>query len=967
MAGRRMYVAAVAAVLGAMMAGGAARADTASLQKVLETPPDDARINVRWWWFGPSVTTSEITREMQVMKDNGIGGFEVQPTYPLALDGTLQGPSGPLKNIKWMSPEFLDMLKFTGGKAKELGLQFNLTIGSGWPYGGPMISASEGTGRLEVQQVAVTAGTKSVPFPQLQEGRDVIAAFIGSTGAAAAAEGGADAAPARGRGARGGAAGGGGRGGRGGGINANLQSLKPLTLSGNAATLPETLPENPTVVFFISGRGLFKVKRPSYGADGNTVDHLSASAVEHFIAEVARKELDACAPNFPHSIFCDSLEVSGEDWTPDLLKEFQKRRGYDLTPLLPALYGDIGPKTLEIRRDWGKTLTEAFEDNFNTKFKTLAHEHQSLFREQAYGSPSAGLRSYLTTDLPEGEGFQWHGYRATRYASSASHLMGVPVTSSETFTWLHGTVFRGTPLDIKAEADLHFIQGVNQLVCHGYPYTSEGAPFPGWSFYAAGVFDEQNPWYLVMPDVTKYLQRVSALLRQGQPANDVALYLADDDAWANFRPGSISLSDGVGRQLGQEIIPTLLDNGYNMDFFDDGMLDARGKVDGGSLAFGDVKYKTIVLAGVERMPLSTLQKLEAFANAGGTVVATRSIPSIAPGFKATDADQKAVQEISNRLFKGDSAKGIFVQSDGEVPAAIKKHLAPDVAISSNSAQIGFIHRHTDGGELYFLANTSNQPREFTATFRATGHPEVWDAMTGKVVGGLQPEGGAGNGETPLKFSLAPYESRIVVFSDRALPNPAAAHPPGNVAAIDLSSGWTVKFDKPLKGTDAQAVTETMDKLASWTDNDKTKNFSGTATYEKKVNVDAATAAAPGLVISFGEGKPEAGRGGGQGYHAALDAPVRDAAVVYVNGQRAGAVYAPPFEVNVSGLLKAGENQISIQVANTSVNAIAAKPYPTYDYAGVTREFGNRFQPQGMEVLSTPLPSGLLGPVKIEAK
>jgi hypothetical protein len=960
-----MYVAAVAAVLGAMMAGGAARGDTASLEKVLQAPPEDARIHVRWWWFGPAVTKSELTREMQVMKDNGIGGFEVQPTYPLALDGTLQGPNGPLKNLKWMSPEFLDMLKFTGGKAKELGLQFNLTIGSGWPYGGPMVSASEGTGRIEVQQVAVTAGEKTVAFPQLQEGRSVIAAFIGSAGAAAA-EGGGEAAPARGRGNRAGGAGArGGRGGRGG-INANVQTLKPLTLSGNAATLPATLPENPTVVFFISGRGLFKVKRPSYGADGNTVDHLSASAVEHYITEVARKELEACAPNFPYSIFCDSLEVGGEDWTPDFVAEFQKRRGYDITPLLPALYGDIGPKTLEVRHDWGKTLTEVFEDNFNAKFKTLAHEHQSLFREQAYGSPSAGLRSYLTTDLPEGEGFQWHGYRATRYAASASHLMGVPVTSSETFTWLHGTVFRGTPLDIKAEADLHFIQGVNQLVCHGYPYTAEGAPFPGWSFYAAGVFDEQNPWYLVMPDVTKYLQRVSALLRQGQPANDVALYLADDDAWANFRPGSISLSDGVGRQLGQEIIPALLDNGYNMDFFDDGMLDARGKVDGGSLAFGEVKYKTVVLAGVERMPLSTLQKLEQFANAGGTVIATRSIPSIAPGYKATDADQQAVQEISNRLFKGANAKGIFVQSDGEVAAAIKKHLAPDVAVSNDSAEIGFIHRHTDGGELYFVANTSNQPREFTATFRATGHPEMWDAMTGKISGGPQPEAGSGSGGTALKLSLAPYESRIIVFGDRALPNPAAAHPPTNVAAVDLSTGWTVKFDKPLKGTDAQPVTEQMDKLTSWTENDKTKNFSGTATYEKTVNIDPALAAAP-AVITFGEGTVPAGGRGGQGYHANLDGPVRDAAVVIVNGKRAGAVYAPPYRVDVTALLKPGENQITIEVANTSVNAIAAKPYPTYDYAGVTREFGNRFQPQGMEVLSTPLPSGLLGPVKIEAK
>jgi hypothetical protein len=624
---------------------------------------------------------------------------------------------------------------------------------------------------------------------------------------------------------------------------------------------------------------------------------------------------------------------------------------------------------MEVRHDWGKTLTEVFEDNFNAKFKALAHEHQSLFREQAYGSPSAGLRSYLTTDLPEGEGFQWHGYRATRYASSASHLMGVPVTSSETFTWLHGTVFRGTPLDIKAEADLHFIQGVNQIVCHGYPYTAEGAPFPGWSFYAAGVFDEQNPWYLVMPDVTKYLQRVSALMRQGQPANDVALYLADDDAWANFRPGSISLSDGVNRMLGQEIIPSLLDSGYNMDFFDDGMLEARGKVDGGALAFGEVKYKTVVLAGVERMPLETLKKLEAFANAGGTVVASRSIPSIAPGFKATDADQKAVQEISNRLFKGNGAKGIFVESDGEVAGAIAKHLAPDVSIPNNKGLIGFIHRHTDGGELYFVANTTAQPQDVTATFRAKGNVEVWDAMTGKVSGGPQAGAGSGSGTTAIKMALAPYESRIFVFGDRALPNPAAQQQAAGVAVkpMDLSTGWTVKFDKPLKGTDAQPVTETMEKLASWTENEKTKHYSGTATYEKTVNVDGATAAAPGLVISFGEGKAETGRGGGQGYHAAYDAPVRDAAVVYVNGQRAGAVFAPPYEVKIGGLLKAGENQIRIEVANTSVNAIAAKPYPTYDYAGVTKEFGNRFQPQGMEVLSTPLPSGLLGEVRIESK
>ena len=112
------------------------------------------------------------------------------------------------------------------------------------------------------------------------------------------------------------------------------------------------------------------------------------------------------------------------------------------------------------------------------------------------------------------------------------------MTSSETFTWLHSPVFRATPLDMKAEADLHFLCGVNQIICHGWPYTAEGASYPGWSFYAAAVFDEKNPWWIVMPDVTKYLQRMSYILRQGTPANDVALYPAEqrcvDEIWAEI-------------------------------------------------------------------------------------------------------------------------------------------------------------------------------------------------------------------------------------------------------------------------------------------------------------------------------------------------------------------------------------------------------------------------------------------------
>src|SRR5438128_8816346 len=103
-------------------------ANLAGLRRAFENPPDDARIMMRWWWFGPAVTHAELEREMRLMKEGGIGGFEVQPTYPLALDDERAG----IRNLRFMSPEFLDALSFTAAKAKELGLRMDLTLGSGW-------------------------------------------------------------------------------------------------------------------------------------------------------------------------------------------------------------------------------------------------------------------------------------------------------------------------------------------------------------------------------------------------------------------------------------------------------------------------------------------------------------------------------------------------------------------------------------------------------------------------------------------------------------------------------------------------------------------------------------------------------------------------------------------------------------------------------------------------------------------
>src|SRR6266496_5896938 len=132
-------------VLVCLAAFAPARAQTINeLQRGFEHPPDDARIMVRWWWFGPAVTKPELEREMRLMKDGGIGGFEVQPVYPLEVEG----------NSKYLSPEFLDCLAFVGQKARELGLRMDLTLGSGWPFGGPHIPLDEAAGRLRAVKSA---------------------------------------------------------------------------------------------------------------------------------------------------------------------------------------------------------------------------------------------------------------------------------------------------------------------------------------------------------------------------------------------------------------------------------------------------------------------------------------------------------------------------------------------------------------------------------------------------------------------------------------------------------------------------------------------------------------------------------------------------------------------------------------------------------------------------------------------
>jgi hypothetical protein len=409
------------------------------------------------------------------------------------------------------------------------------------------------------------------------------------------------------------------------------------------------------------------------------------------------------------------------------------------------------------------------------------------------------------------------------------------------------------------------------------------------------------------------------------------------------------------------LVRAITDAGYNLDFFDDQLLAMRGQVAGDALAFGDVRYRVVVLPAVERIPVATMRTLEQFARNGGIVVATRRLPDRAPGYLATEADTQAVREIAQRLFQGDQAPGIFLADETQLGAALTKRLAPDVALAPAAPEIGVVHRHTAGGEVYFVANTGNEPKHVQATFRVAGlQPEFWNPLSGAVAPAAVATKSAD--ATAVDLDLPPYGSTVVVFTSRTLPPPPAAPAVATVPApLDLGAGWTVKY-----GPNSPAVA--MEKLVSWTESEATRNFSGIATYEKTITV-ASELLQAGVKLSFDFGTASApqaaGAGRSQGYRTALDVPVREAAVLYLNDRRIGSVWAPPYAIDVSGQLRPGENKIRVDVANLAVNYMASIKLPNYNYAGVTQQFGNRFQPQNLDQIA-PLPAGLLGPVRLVA-
>jgi hypothetical protein len=861
----------------------AQRSSIERLQAELIEPPADSRPMVRWWWFGPAVSDAGIRREIAAMKAGGFGGFEVQQLYPLTLDDPARG----LVNLTYLSDPFIAALRTAGTAARASGMRIDVTIGTGWPFGGPQVAVTDAAASVVMIEGKPVAGDTAIAVPRTGPGERLLAAFARTSDG----------------------------------------KLAPLAVPAGAdrVALPRA---GATILFFVATRTGQQVKRAAVGGEGFVLDHLSPGALPRYLEAVGDRLLDAFkgAPP-PYAMFSDSLEAYGSSWTDDLPAEFRRRRGYDLLAHLPALFLDL-PDSPGVRYDWSRTLAELVEERYLRVGDRWAAARGTRFRAQVYGIPPVQLSSNALVALPEGEGADWRRFTTTRWATSAAHLYGKPVVSSEVWTWLHSPAFRATPLDMKAEADQHVLQGVTQLIGHGWPSTPPGTAEPGWAMYAAAVFNDHNPWWNVMPDINLYLARVSHALRQGSPANGVAIYLPSEDAMAAMRPERASINEAMNERVPPELVGRVLDAGHNFDF-----------VDGAAVEAGRVSHRVLVLPKAERIAPSAYRAIEKFAAAGGRVIALGTPPSRAPGL---GVDDSPVAEISARLF-GPGGAGIVVPSE-RLGEALARVAPGDMRLARPDPAIGFIRRALPDGDLYFVVNTSNRPVRNTARFASRfAGASWWDPRTGEAT--------AAPGEE-IAIDLAPYESRLLFFGAASAP-PASG---GELRALaDLRRGWTVDF--PAGGT-----LRTVDAGWSWTDDPATRFHSGTARYANSFTLSAAdVSGGRRLLIDFGTGRALDPSPRSRGFRAWFEPPVREAAVVTINGRRAGTLWAPPYRIDVTRLVRPGRNRVEVEVANTAINLLAGRA--PADYRLLNLRYGERFQAQDMDNLR-PLPSGLMEAVTL---
>jgi hypothetical protein len=698
-------------------------------------------------------------------------------------------------------------------------------------------------------------------------------------------------------------------------------------------------------------------------ATGYEVDKLSAKHVRSYMEGYLGPIAEALGPYFGKSfryLLMDSWEAGLENWTDDMVSEFQKRRGYDPTPYLPVLTGrvvDSADASDRFLWDFRRTIADLLAENHYGLATEMLHERKLGLYAEAMGAalPTTGdaLQDKGRVDIPMGEFWvqppgQAHSREHptdVREAASGAHIYGKTYVAVEAFTT--GPPMSGwqPPSYLKSFADYYFAQGMNRIVFH----TSDHQPFvddkhkPGITLAIFGQhYTRNNTWAEPAVAWNTYLARCSYLLQQGLFVGDLAYYYGEGAPatipfWKRVRPEPPA--------------------GYNHDYVNTEVLLTRMAVKDGRVVLPDgMSYRVLVLPeDVDRLTPPALRRIRDLVAEGATVVAPR--PKKSPSLTGYPAADDEVRAIANEVWGAIDGRSITEHAYGrgkvywglpleEVLAQQKT--GPDFLYSRPGIDttLAWIHRRLPDAEIYFVANQKDRPEDLLTSFRVEGkEAELWHPATGEIEPGAY---STANGRTTVPLHLDAYGSVFVVFRHAAGAPSRTVPTPTSTTLATVAGPWNVSFP-PNWGAPPQI---TLERLTSWTDSAEAgvKYFSGTATYRKDIQVPAAWLRPEAkLMLNLGD--------------------VKELAEVSVNGKPVGILWTPPFRADVTGALQAGVNRLEIKVTNLWTNRMIGDQelppekrytFSTYDPYDKTSPFGRRTGPNQL------LGSGLLGPVTLSS-
>jgi hypothetical protein len=819
-----------------------------------------------WWWMGSAVNQADIKDQLTKFARAGLGGVHIIPIY---------GAKGYEEQfLPFLSEEWMEAVQFTTEEAEKLGLGVDLTLGTGWPYGGGWINESTAAKKLVVPEYEFEqASTISFRPDSIRENhnfRQLIAA-----------------------------------------IATNGRDTINLTTNLSEKLINYNVPPGDwKLTLFGVAPTRQRVKRAAPGGEGWVMDYFDERAVNHYLHHFDSVFANTEYPITPRSFYHDSYEAYGANWSRNFLEKFSQQHGYELLDYIAILTDTAHADRLFIIHDIRATLSEQLYQAFTSIWKNWCEERGALSRNQAHGSPGNILDLYALADIPETESFGCSEFGIPglncdpdyeeenfgrpsplmmKFASSPAHLLGKPLVSSETGTWL-ANHFKVSLSRVKPQIDELLVSGINHVFYHGTTYSPQKEPFPGWLFYASTNFGPSSHFWDELPLLNSYIEQCQDRLQSAEPDNDILLYFPINDLWSTFGENILLQLDvhkyenWFSRTAFGETAQRLWDQGFTFDYVSDRQLQQLdvNNEEGLSTA-ANTNYSLIVVPAIDFIPEATLRRLDSLAQRGARIVFLEHLPKNYAGFLAQQRGSEGIEAVRNHLLANPN---VTVSDDVVEDLKLQNVRSEEMKPKG----LDFIRKKNDVGYLYFITNLGNTFLEDTLSLAVEhNYLTITDPQTGST--------GYIEAQSKFNLRLPPGKSYFIQTSETRPENERW----NTFTATDtlvLDNPWTVNF---IQGnTDSLQSAYTVDDLSSWTvwDDEQLKTFSGKGKYTARFTMN-----------NFDKT---------QRYRLVFE-DIRETAEVIINGVSCGTVWAHPYQLEIPTEVLKEENEIEIIVQNLSAN------------------------------------------------